>query len=105
MSRGEGGGSVTSAESNQNLQPRCISKHRSASCKRHDGHDKPGSRGVGYRYLESADDVSRRAHQEATGQSAGCCVIRAGTQDACLLSVDRSRRVPLFLDLTSYEYS
>lgn len=52
---------------------------RSAPCKRHDGHDKPGSQGVGYRYLESADDVSCRAHQEATGQSAGCCVIRAGT--------------------------
>lgn len=72
---------------------------RSAPCKRHDGHDKPGSRGVGYRYLESADDVSRRAHQEATGQSAGCCVIWVGTQDACLLSVDRFHRAPLFLDL------
>jgi len=90
VSHGEGGGSVTSAASNQNLQPRCVSG-RSAPCKRHDGYDKPGSRKVGYRYLESTVDVSRRAHQEATGWSADCCVIRAGTQDACPPLVDRLR--------------
>lgn len=39
-------------------------------------------RGVGYRQFESTDDVSRRAHQDATRRLFdGCCVIRIQTQD------------------------
>jgi hypothetical protein len=59
VSRGEGGGSVTSAEGNQSSRPRRAYVPAQGE---------PGSRGVGgYRYLESTDDVSRLAHQEATG--------------------------------------